>query len=141
MTRSAGCAKRSPAVTSKLEQIFLAELALELHGEVLEIVPEHRFHPVRKWRFDIAIPELRIAVEINGGIWNAGRHTRGAGQLKDYEKFNAATELGWSVFQYGPNQVRDSSASLQVAQFVRLQLHSARCAEPARSMPADALTS
>lgn len=127
MTRSKSCAKPSRAVTSKLEQKFLAELALLLHGVELEIAPEYRFHPVRRWRFDIAFPEILVAVEINGGLFSGarttkGRHSRGAGQLQDYEKMNAAIVLGWRVFQYGPVHVRDSIAQVQVADFVRQQL-------------------
>ena len=40
-------------------------------------VPEFRFHPERKWRFDFAWPEHKIAVEQEGGVWIQGRHTRG----------------------------------------------------------------
>jgi hypothetical protein len=40
---------------------------------------EHRFHPVRRWRFDAAFPARKVAVELDGGIFAAGRHTRGAG--------------------------------------------------------------
>ena len=34
----------------------------------VECVREHRFHPDRLWRFDYAIPSLRIAIEIDGGV-------------------------------------------------------------------------
>ncbi len=69
-----------------------------------EIVTEHRFHPVRRWRFDLAIPIYRIAIEIEGGVWTRGRHTRGAGYLADLEKYNEATAMGWSVLRYGVEQ-------------------------------------
>jgi hypothetical protein len=35
-------------------------------------VREHRFHPVRKWRFDLAWPELLLAIEVDGGVWIEG---------------------------------------------------------------------
>lgn len=41
--------------------------ALKKYTEV-EMVAEHRFHPFREWRFDYAIPELKIALEVEGGI-------------------------------------------------------------------------
>lgn len=63
---------------------------------------EHRFHPTRKWRFDFAWPEQRLALEIDGGIWVRGRHSSGAGQVKDMEKFNHAAALGWRVFRCEP---------------------------------------
>jgi very-short-patch-repair endonuclease len=68
-------------------------------------VTELKFHPSRKFRFDYAWPEHRVAVEINGGVWSGGRHTRGAGYLRDMEKINSAQEMGWVVLQYPPNAV------------------------------------
>ena len=64
---------------------------------------EYRFHPVRKWRFDFAWPYemvddepvAPVYLECDGGVFTAGRHTRGAGVIKDQEKRNAATVLGW----------------------------------------------
>lgn len=69
-------------------------------------VPEFKFHPTRKWRFDLAWPENKIAMEVEGGVWTGGRHTRGTGFLKDCEKYNAAASLGWRVFRFTPKQVR-----------------------------------
>ncbi|MAF80093.1 hypothetical protein CL629_03385 [bacterium] len=60
---------------------------------------EYRFHPTRKWRFDFAWVEEKIAVEVEGGIWNSGRHSRGYGMEADMEKYNEATSLGWKVFR------------------------------------------
>src|SRR6187551_2874790 len=36
-------------------------------ARIAEPVPEHRFHPTRKWRFDYAFPIAMLAVEIEGG--------------------------------------------------------------------------
>lgn len=74
-----------------------------LGGPPLE--QEYRFHPRRRWRFDFALPARKLAIEINGGVWSGGRHVRGAGYLRDREKINAATELGWRVFELGTGQV------------------------------------
>lgn len=65
---------------------------------------EFRFHPTRKWRFDFAHEELKIAIEIEGAVWVRGRHTRGKGYLADMEKYNTAQSMGWRVFRYAPNQ-------------------------------------
>ena len=61
---------------------------------------EYRFHPTRRWRFDYADPETKVAVEIDGGAFIGGRHTRGIGFVKDQEKLNTATSMGWRVFRY-----------------------------------------
>jgi very-short-patch-repair endonuclease len=69
-------------------------------------VAEHRFHPTRRWRFDYAWPEHRIALEVEGGIWTGGRHTRGAGFLGDMVKYNEAAALGWRVLRCQPKTLR-----------------------------------
>lgn len=53
----------------------------------------------RKWRFDRAWPEHKVAVELEGGVYTQGRHTRGAGFETDCEKYNTATAMGWRVFR------------------------------------------
>lgn len=60
---------------------------------------EHRFHPKRRWRFDFAWPDLKVAVEVEGGIWRGGRHQTPSGYRADCEKYNAATLLGWRVLR------------------------------------------
>jgi very-short-patch-repair endonuclease len=76
-------------------------------------VPEFKFHPTRRWRFDYAWPDRRLAVEIEGAVWVNGRHTRGAGYLGDMQKYNSACVMGWRVLRYPPNgidfaQIRDA---------------------------------
>ena len=66
---------------------------------------EYKFHPKRKWRFDYAWPDYKIALEVEGGIWTKGRHVRGTGFLKDMEKYNAATVLGWRVLRTTPTDL------------------------------------
>lgn len=64
-----------------------------------EPVPEYKFHPTRKWRFDWCWPTQKIALEIEGGVYTRGRHTRGKGYENDVRKYNAATLLGWKVIR------------------------------------------
>lgn len=66
---------------------------------------EYRFHPVRKWRFDYAIAEHKIALEVEGGVWTGGRHTSPQGFLNDMEKYNTATLMGWRVFRTTPDDL------------------------------------
>ena len=56
---------------------------------------EYRFHTLRKWRFYLAWPAQRLYLEVDGGIWVRGGHNRGAQMLKDWDKRNTATVLGW----------------------------------------------
>ena len=71
----------------------------------VECVKEFQFHPQRKWRFDYAIPEHKIALEVEGGVWTYGRHTRPQGFLGDIEKYNMATLMGWRIFRTTPENL------------------------------------
>ena len=91
----------------------------QLEQEKYTYVREFKFHPKRKWRFDFVInvlfatspnPENWIAVEIEGGTYSRGRHTRGVGFAKDCEKHNTAASMGWRVLRFPSEQVKDGSA-------------------------------
>ena len=60
--------------------------------------PEHKFCPSRRFRFDWAWVEKKVAVEVDGGVWlrHGGRH----GMDKDREKLNIAASLGWLVLRF-----------------------------------------
>lgn len=73
-------------------------VALQLYG-LEKPISELRFHPSRKWRFDYAWPDKKVALEIHGATYRNGRHTRGAGFAKDREKMNEAQLLGWIVIE------------------------------------------
>lgn len=74
-------------------------------------VSEWLFHPVRKWRLDYAIPEHKIAVEING--WTS-HHRRGRME-EDNAKLAAAVMMGWRVFYASVDQMKRGTAALWVA--------------------------
>lgn len=72
---------------------------------------EYRFHKDRRWRFDLAWPQLKIAFEVEGGIWlKRGGHTTGVGYSANMEKYNAATLLGWAVYRVTPAHIKDGYA-------------------------------
>ena len=66
----------------------------------IKFVEEHTFHPTRKWRFDFAIPEHKIAIEYEGIHSEKSRHTTRSGYAKDAEKYREAAKLGWMVLRY-----------------------------------------
>jgi len=75
-----------------------------------EPVLEHRFHATRRWRFDVAWPAHRFAVEVDGGVYVAGRHSRGAGIEGDCEKYAHALIDGWRVLRITPRHVKNGKA-------------------------------
>ena len=46
-----------------------------------------------------SVGKARRGVEIDGGEFVNGAHNRGSQMARDYEKRNAAIELGWAIFQ------------------------------------------
>ena len=64
---------------------------------------EFRFHPTRKWRLDYSWPTQRLALEVEGGIWIGGRHTRPASYLAEMEKYNALAVMGWRLLRCTPS--------------------------------------
>lgn len=70
-------------------------------------IQEHKFHDKRKWRFDFAWIDNKLAMEIEGGIHirGGGRHNRGTGYEKDMEKYNAANALGWRLLRFSPQSM------------------------------------
>jgi len=77
-------------------------LADALRRSGIDHVLEYRFHQVRRWRFDIAIPVIMLAIEVDG----RGRHQMEKGEREGMEKQNAAIELGWRVLRYPASSIR-----------------------------------
>jgi hypothetical protein len=86
-----------------------ANILLTKHLEELgfEWLPEFVFHSDRQWRFDYLIwnEQGRFALEIEGGAWTRGRHTRGKGFIADMEKYNFAAIMGYRVLRFTPDQI------------------------------------
>ena len=80
---------------------------------------EYRFHPVRMWRFDFAYVPQRIAIEVDGGTFVGGRHSRGPGVENDCEKLAEALLLGWRVLRITPRMVKDGRAVRWVEQLMK----------------------
>jgi very-short-patch-repair endonuclease len=79
---------------------------------------EHRFWPGRRFAFDLAWPDRRLAVEIDGGVWTQGRHTRGKGYTRDCVKLAEAAIRGWSVIRVTTDQVTSGQAVEWVRRFL-----------------------
>ena len=81
--------------------------------------PEYQFHPARKWRLDWAWPDVKVGLEVDGGVWmpGGGRHAKD----DDREKTNAlAAAAGWLVFHFSPQMLENDPTAcvMQVAETV-----------------------
>jgi very-short-patch-repair endonuclease len=95
------------------------ERALETRLKQLGVtgwVQEYEFASDHKWRFDFAFPDRRLAVEVEGGVWSKGRHTRGSGFIDDLAKYNAAALRGWCVLRFTTEQAIDGDAASAIQQ-------------------------
>ena len=77
---------------------------------------EYRFHPPRKWRFDFAWTAQHLAVEVEGGTWVNGRHTRGSSFAADCEKYNTAILDGWRVLKFTGAMIESGEAVTVIIQ-------------------------
>jgi very-short-patch-repair endonuclease len=101
----------------KRKKFSEAHLLLEAHLTELgkPFLREYAFCDGRRWRFDYLLEfkpsdENVIAIEIEGAIFTQGRHTRGAGYLKDLDKYRTAAALGYKVFRFSTQEVLNGTA-------------------------------
>lgn len=73
---------------------------------------QYQFHPTRKWAFDFAWPQRKVALEVEGGTRTGGRHVRGDGYAADCEKYNSAVLAGWRLIRATGEQVKSGKALL-----------------------------
>ena len=104
-------------------QCTICKAEIDPHAEVhptfkaLDIplgVPELRFSPPRRWRFDWAWPIERVALEIDGGAYTYGRHNRSSGFVADMEKYSEAACHGWRIIRVTPEQFKSGAAAALV---------------------------
>ena len=98
----------------------LLEWQLKSHG--IQHKMEYRFDKVRRWKFDFAFPDKMLAVEIEGGLYQNGRHNRAKGYIADMEKYNAAASQGWTLLRFTPMQVKTGAAVLEIATKLGIKL-------------------
>lgn len=79
---------------------------------------EHKFAPDRRWRFDYSWTAHKVALEVEGGVWTGGRHTRGSGFLGDMEKYNRAAVLGWRVARVVPSELMKTATVELIRQMI-----------------------
>ncbi|WP_119025856.1 DUF559 domain-containing protein [Acinetobacter soli] len=94
-------------------------LARDLRALKINFEQEYKFHPERNWRADFLITGTKILIEVEGGIWSGGRHTRGKGFIADMEKYNAAAVMGFKVIRFDTQQVKSGLAIKQIENLVR----------------------
>lgn len=108
--------KKGPANAEELRFGWLCEAA-----GLPRPVGQFMANPERKWAADWAWPEHLLIVEVQGGAWSHGRHTRGEGFRKDLIKKLWLQTRGWTVLEVDPQMVRDGSAVQAVKDWFAFQ--------------------
>jgi very-short-patch-repair endonuclease len=103
---------KAPKTATKRAGKSEANLVLETHLAELGLLwnPEYKFSKTRDWRADYAIVGTWVLLEIEGGIFSNGRHTRGSGYERDLEKYNTVSALGYKLFRFSTAQVLTGKA-------------------------------
>ncbi|WP_262124201.1 endonuclease domain-containing protein [Acinetobacter baumannii] len=111
--------KRRSAKQTREPSVGEVLLATHLKACKIEFEQEYKFHPKRKWRADFLITGKKILIEVEGGIWSGGRHTRGKGYIGDMEKYNSAAMMGFTVLRFSTEQVKSGMALKQIELLIK----------------------
>jgi hypothetical protein len=96
-------------ITTSLSEDFL--YFWELLCPEFPLTKEFKFHPTRKWRLDYPLTSRLLAIEIEGGCYVNGRHSRPIGFINDCEKYNELILNGWKLIRithFGKNRSETS---------------------------------
>ena len=94
------------------------------YGKQFDWIPNHRFHPTRKWELDVACPSLMLACEYQGGLYmtRKGGHQTAKGMRRDWEKLNEAQIFGWMVLVFGPDETRTGNATHVIERAIKARV-------------------
>ena len=81
-----------------------------------------REFPFYKWRFDYAWPQIKIAVEIQGGTYNGGHHVTGKVYENDCWKKAQAQLEGWVVLEADRNMANTYKFAVIVKRMINRRL-------------------
>ena len=86
-----------------------ADLILQsmLNKMNIKFTTEYRFYKKRRWRADYYLPDYMTLIEIEGGVWVKGRHTRPYGYENDCEKYNKAQLLGYKLIRFTTTMINN----------------------------------
>lgn len=113
-----GAKTKRPKRGGKVESEGESLLSLQLKALKIAFEREFKFCQDRKWRADFHLVDKMILIEVEGGIWSQGRHTRGSGYIADMEKYNEATLLGYQVIRFSTEQVKSGLAIRKIEMMV-----------------------
>ena len=101
--------------------VGLQHIEIVLMEKGIKFVSEHQFLKDRKFRFDLAIPEKKIAIEYEGlegkKTGSKSGHTTKVGYTKDCTKYNLAQIHVWKVLRYTALNYQDFTKEISILIF------------------------
>jgi len=93
-------------------------MALDLKSYNIPFEREKRFCS-RLWRLDFILTGTNYAVEIEGGLWNNGRHVRPQAMEEDMRKYNAVAMRGIRLLRFSTSMVINGEAITGILQALK----------------------
>ena len=112
--------RKCPECVRLTDELRRKTAFLKLVGKLLVLLNcdlriERRFHPTRRWRFDLALLDAKVALEIDG--YGKG-HYGIVGRAQDNEKDAEAQLLGWRVVRVAWKHVENGKALALIERMV-----------------------
>lgn len=84
---------------------------------------EYKFHRERKWRLDFYIEYdgVKLAIEVEGGVWGGGRHITPQGFLEDMKKYNQFTIYGILLYRVQPHMLNDPQTIADIMTIIKYE--------------------
>lgn len=97
---------------------------LEELGEAFQ--RQYLYVPGRKYKADFALLQYKLLVEVQGGIYSKQAHGSVQGIIRDNERLNLASMLGWRVMRFTVQQVEWGHAKAAIRTAIHLAGEEAR---------------
>ena len=95
-----GLKEKKPRLASAKDNKYKRELDLIFMSLRLGVEREYKFHPTRKWRWDYALPAIKVCVEYQGlnfGHGGASGHQTIKGIVAENWKYSEGAIDGWCI--------------------------------------------
>jgi hypothetical protein len=79
--------------------------------------PVGEWYPLehREYRIDLAWPGPKVGLDVQGGLFTQGAHSRPAGIRADIERMNLIVAAGWRLFYCEPDLASIARAIMLIA--------------------------
>jgi len=98
---------------------YVGQISAALNIMGIKHEREYKFLHDRRFRFDIALPEIKLAIEFEGGIFANGAHTRGKHYASDAKKYNLATMHDWKLLRYTSEDTKNINWEFEIAMEIK----------------------